>query len=185
MIHDCSEIVDDNFKNWKIKFPAQRTVVGKGQTGLVTLASAYHVERPMDMFTVAVKCGDWMKMPSLKKELKNEARVMQYANNLGLKCVPKLYFSGYFGFGGLLYLNCSQYIDGYSKDLDKLTEQETILLKRALGELRQANIKHNDIRGSNVLFTSNECYILDYGYSEILEKDQTHLSLEYDLDEKI
>lgn len=174
------QVVYDHFKEWKLDIPREKTIVGRGRTGLVSLANVYHIDKPDVRYTVAVKCGDFMKIHSLKKELLNEARVIKYANNMGLKCVPQLHYSGYFGYGGLMYINCTRYIEGYRKELSQLNKREQYLLKSALAELRLANIVHNDIKTSNILFTATQCFIIDFGASLIQEQNIIYEKLEFD-----
>lgn len=171
--------VYDRFREWTFTFPEDLvTIVGSGRTGDVTLGDLFKKESPKERINVAVKLADFMKMHELKEEMRNEARILVYANTIGLKCVPKLYWAGYYGFGGVMYANCTQYIDGYRKPLSELNPHEKNLLRSALVELQEANIVHGDLKMSNILFTKSQCYVIDFGNGRIVEKDSEYNKLE-------
>lgn len=62
-------------------------------------------------------------------------------------------------YGGVMYINCTRYIDGYTRDLSQLNKREQQLLKNSLAELRMAKIIHNDINKSKL--SSKTFYMTD------------------------
>lgn len=171
-----------HFLTWDFELIRPAKVLGFGRTGYVTLGRAWQIGDSENKIDVAVKMADYLKKRPLLEEMQNEARVMAYANNRGLKCVPKLLWSGFFGFGGELYVNCTQRVIGYKRDFNKLTKREKRMLRDSLKELRTANIFHHDLKKNNILFGEKNCFIIDYGSAQIA-KEETFLELELNIDD--
>lgn len=173
------EQVHQKFQSWDFELVVPTKVLGYGRAGYVTLGKAWQVENPASKVRVAVKMADFTKKPALRKEMQSEARLLVYANNRGLKCVPKLIWSGYFGFGGEFYVNCTEQIAGVKRDLDKLSSRQRNMLREALEELQSANIFHRDINKDNIIYGKDRCYIIDFGCAQLFKRD-TYDELEFD-----
>lgn len=157
-----------------------RTILGYGRSGCVSLGYVRKLDG--SRFSVAAKLADIWSERFLKQEMHNEARVMVYANLLGVECVPKLLWHGRYGLGGQFYVNAVEYIKGVHLNLDSLNSKHKEMFRNALVELRSANIVHNDLKARNVIFTPSKCYIIDFGMAEIVQESSTWSNLEYHLD---
>lgn len=161
------QAVYDYFRRYDFELD-QSTVIGFGRTGYVIGGQAWSLDSPEAKHSAAFKIGDIFKIPILESELKNEVRVLMYANQRELRCVPKLLWAGYFGYGAQFYVVCTQLLPGYHKDLKSLNATEDAFYREALEELKSANIKHGDLQKSNILFTQQQAYIIDFGESTII-----------------
>lgn len=155
-----TKLVFKRFSSWDFDIDHSK-VLGEGSFGCVLSGQAWHTDNPTEIHPVAVKMADLEKMTELEKELIAETRFLLYSNQLGLKCVPKLVWAGFYGFGGQFYAICTEHIQGYSKNLKCLDAEESAKYQAALSELQSANIKHKDLRKANVIFTPTQCYIID------------------------
>lgn len=178
--NEIDKLVYEQFLEWNFERDYPVRILGHGITGCVTLGRVWSNESPNLKYAVAVQMGDLYSMPFLKSQLLNEVRVLSYANEMGLKCVPKLRWAGYYGFGAEFYVVCTDYIHGgYSKELYQLNESESKLLQNALTELQRASIRLGEISKHNVIFNQSECFFVDLSEATVLKR--TTKPLEYNV----
>lgn len=155
-------------------------VIGRGSSGSVHLASL------PDWEPAAFKCADMYNREEWFEGLLKEARMLYYAQELGLSCTPKIYLSGH---SNGLYINLIEYLDEEKyyvrKRFKEMSHQEERMFRDALIELASHGIRHNDIEPRHIYFArdGSRCVIIDYGNGEI-EKDSSTLELEFWFDEE-
>lgn len=97
-------------------------------------------------------------------ELKNEIKVYKWLENAGVTCIPKLVF------GGLAYIFISvvtEIINGKSIEFNQMNNLQKSNCVKSLEMLHMNGVLHKDIRSSNFIFNENECFIIDFGFSQI------------------
>lgn len=159
----------------------KRTIVGRGRNGDVILGACWDVDCPDHKTLVAVKIFDISQNEKLTQQVKTETRVITYANENKLSCVPKLAWSGFCSES--YYINCTDLIDGYKKDLNKLNQKERELFEHALVELRMVGITHGNICKQNVIFTETKCYLVGFSNAKISEEMSIE-GLEFDFNKR-
>lgn len=149
----------------KIELEITDQLLGKGRSSSIYLG--YLKQQDDERIAVAVKeCkGDSVT----QDEMVNEARVLLYANQRGVKAAPRIYYSGYHD---ELFVNVLELFDSeefYQDIMCFWSQHEIKLFDAALQELKDHMIDHRDIRGTNVFFSRDglECKIIDYGFSRI------------------
>lgn len=156
----------------------QKKQLGKGRCGSVSLGFVRNHDGTS--FKCAIKVADLSKKPYLRREMNNEVRVLVYLQTVGLKCVPAVRWAG--RKMGMFYILATDYIDGYKvADLNNLEKEEKHMFEQALIELREVNVKHGDLKEDNVIFKREQCYIIDFGMSTIINHDVCWDSIEFDL----
>lgn len=166
-----------HFEQWSFDVSnLTRITLGTGRCGRTSLGYVVNKQDGCEV-ECAIKVADISKRPYLQDEMKDEIRTLVYLNNIGVKCVPTICWAG--SMMGVLYMIATEYIDGYSPEcLDELNENEKEMFDQSLVELRKANVIHGDLRESNVIFTDERCYIIDFGMSQIITEDTCWKSLE-------
>lgn len=141
-----------------------REIIGHGRTGPVFTVKLKNGE------IAAMKAADSYNREYLCRELLDEARVLYYAQALGLQCTPKIYLSGHIG---ACYANIIEYLDDKTyyrrKKYKDMSHVELRMLRSALTELASHSIVHNDMAPKHVYFArdGSRCVIIDYGFGEI------------------
>lgn len=136
---------------------------------------------------VAMKAVDMYNRAHLIDDLVNEARILYYAQSLGLRCTPAIFYSGY-EIG--VYCNLIEYLSPKEyyimNSFDDMTVREFRMLYDALVELASNSIVNRDIDPSHLFFArdGSRCVIIDYGHGHI-EEHATELELEFDFQDYI
>lgn len=177
---DFEQRLAEYFGNWSFEACyLEGKGLGKGRSGSTSLGYVMNHQERIKV-RCAVKIADLSKRPYLQDELENEVRVLIYLNSSGAKCVPTIRWAGCLI--GMFYAIATDFIDGYQPgSLEELDESERDMFEEALVELRVFNVTHGDLKESNIIFTDQRCYIIDFGMSSITTEDTCWESLEYDL----
>ena len=111
---------------------------------------------------------------TIYKTIVNEAKIINYLQNNKCKYIPTIYWYGkYLNYNCLAisYYDCSlaTYIQNNRLTLKEINEY-TIQLLSIINEIHNNFVIHRDIKPDNFMFKNNKLYIIDYGYSQLIDK---------------
>ena len=138
------ESIPLNFFNWG-SFNTL-SVLGEGRSGTVFKA-ILHGE------IVALKICDLWQHPDYEKELHNEVKVYHALKGLQGDCIPRLKGAGYTA-GGLFAI-ATDIVGSPLEDVRSLSDQERLVIQRALSSIHCHGFVHNDIHEDNILIKRN------------------------------
>ncbi|RIB22862.1 hypothetical protein C2G38_2033243 [Gigaspora rosea] len=129
---------------------------------------------------VAWKTCDGYKQQKAKKTLKHEAHIYSILKECQGRDIPRLFYEGYI-YGGYLFALALQLIeDSHHIVPSRLTKKEKELIVNQLKTIHNYGVLHNDIAERNILYEPKSChyFFIDFGLSEIVDKDSPKLRIE-------
>jgi predicted Ser/Thr protein kinase len=120
---------------------------------------------------IALKIADLYKTPpDILKEMQKEAQIyIKDLKDIQGKYIPKLACYGYYG-GGWCYAIGTTIVGTHLSHDNKIPKQQKPRALKALYEIHNRGVLHNDIRKENILLDSVGCvYLIDFGMARRLD----------------
>lgn len=152
-----------------------------GLSGIVFLghATPLKASQTSERVRCAAKIAELAKFPeNTGLDLCQEARILNYLNQLGVQCVPKLLYAGFLDSNAYFTVIIEFIGNARHFNLATLKPRRANLLAKAVNQLHAAGVHHGDLESRNVLFQSipgqpERCVIIDFACSTLFDKPRS------------